>query len=225
MSVVGLDSAQPPTADQASAAAAAGVRLWSGYIGTKPNLGLYHVWTQQDFDNARLCGGTPIAFCSGWDDPVACKALAANWNVRLCLDVESGIRGDGPWVQPFLDASGAGLYGVSSVHSGRRAAFHVLAWYVFNAGLTWPGQKPPAPTGWQWENSHSEFGVTVDRGWYDDWFGQGEDVTQEEHNWLQAIYQWITTNGDPLLRDIDGKVGKLGQPTLPSGTTFQAKVQ
>ena len=110
--IVGLDSAQPPTADQARAAARAGIRLWSGYLGTRPNFGLYHIWSRQDFENARLCGGTPIAFCSGWDDPVACKALAKDWNVRLCLDVESGIRGDGQWVQAWLDSSGAGLYGV-----------------------------------------------------------------------------------------------------------------
>ena len=44
-----------------------------------------------------------------------------------CLDVEGGIRADGAWVQPWLDASGAGLYGNAPVFSGRRAAFYETA--------------------------------------------------------------------------------------------------
>jgi len=46
----------------------------------------------------------------------------------LCLDIESGIRGDGPWKQAWLDASGAGVYGNGPCHNCR-AAFHVLAAY------------------------------------------------------------------------------------------------
>src|SRR5215472_13783959 len=125
-----------------------------------------------------MLGSTPIAFCSGWDDPTALRTMAAAWNVRLCLDVESGIRGDGPWVQPWLDASGAGLYGVAGVHAGRRAAFHILARYPgFDPGVTWDGGvlRPPGPVGWQWLGGHLEFGLDVDRGWYDDWFGGGRD--------------------------------------------------
>lgn len=168
--IVGLDSAYAPSAAQALAAHSAGVRLWSGYLATRSGVALYHPWAQYDFENARLCGATPIAYASGWDDPVACRALAESWNVRLCLDVEGGIRADGPWVQPWLNASGGGLYGVAAVHANRQAAFHVLAWYTANAGATWAGTRPTAPCGWQWQNSHNEFGVTVDRGWFDDWF-------------------------------------------------------
>src|SRR5262245_38261435 len=139
--IAALDSATPPTRDQALAARASGVRGWWGYLATVNQDGsgfnLLRIWTEAEFAVVlQVYGPMPIAFCSGWDDPLGCRSLADLWGVRLCLDVESGIRGDGPWVQPWLDASGAGLYGVCSVHGGRRAAFHVLAWY--------PGGEPVA---------------------------------------------------------------------------------
>lgn len=182
--IEGLDSATPPTNAQARAAAAAGVRLWNGYLSTAafaPSIpfphsayGLYNCWTQSGFEAARLCGSTPIAYCSGWDSPGALKALAAAWNVRLCLDVESGIRPDGPWVQPWVAAAGSGLYGNAPVHVGRTAAFHVLAAYPTSGdptGATWNATPKPAEAcGWQWVGTHTEFGLGVDRGDYDDWF-------------------------------------------------------
>jgi hypothetical protein len=117
----------------------------------------------------------PIAFSSGWDDPSACKALAASWGVRLCLDVEPGIRGNGAWVQPWLDASGAGLYSFADAFPGRRAAFAILADRSRtppDPNATWPAwhPQPSMPCGWQWQGTHNEFGVTVDRLWLDDWF-------------------------------------------------------
>src|SRR5881275_2057692 len=106
--IVGLDSSfDTPSATQAQQARAAGIRVWSGYLATRVGVGLGHPWTERDFENAKLCGGTPLAFCSGQDDPVACKNLAAQWGVRLCLDVEEGIRGNGSWVQDWLNRSGA----------------------------------------------------------------------------------------------------------------------
>src|SRR5436305_6106352 len=106
--IAGLDSSYSvPTLAQAEAAGRAGVHLWSGYLATRPNVGLAHPWSEYNFQVVRQAGMRSIAFCSGWDDPAACKALAAQWGVLLCLDVEGGIRADGPWVQPWLDASGA----------------------------------------------------------------------------------------------------------------------
>lgn len=144
--IAGLDSSfAVPMAAQADAARAAGVGLWSGYLTSKSNVGIAHPWRQFDFDNARRCGGTPIAYCSGNDDPVACKALAASWSVHLCLDVESGIRGNGSWVQGWVDAAEAGLYGHAPVFIGRRAAFYILAAYRGN---------DPAPLGRTTSRAH-----------------------------------------------------------------------
>jgi hypothetical protein len=145
-----------------------------GYYGN--TVGLYHDWTRAEFEVARQCGSTPIAYCSGWDDPVACKAQAAAWNVLLCLDNEGGIRPDGAWAQPWLDASGAGVYGNAPVHR-LRAAFHVLAAYPSSGdpgGASWNyTARPAGPCGWQWAGTHTEFGIGVDSTWFDDWFAGG----------------------------------------------------
>src|SRR5262249_18731289 len=79
---------------------------------------------------------------------------------------------------------------------GRKAAFHIVAWYFavppacFDPALTWPWWLPAlsAPTGWQFCGTHQELGLSVDRGWYDDWFGSvfsgaptgGSSVTGQE---------------------------------------------
>jgi hypothetical protein len=196
--IAGLDSATEPTAAQADAAKAAGVRLWSGYIATQPNVGLYHPWPRAAFENARRCGSIPIAYCSGWDDPGALKILAATWNVRLCLDVEGGIRGDGSWAQNWLDASGAGVYGNAPVHR-LRAAFHVLAAYPGgDPQATWASYlaRPAGLCGWQFQGTHSEFGVGVDRCWFDDGFaglsGGGVDtVTTDDLNLAHDALQFM----------------------------------
>ena len=205
----GLDSSMPPNAQQVAVAHANGFDLWSGYLASHPAVNLLHPWARADFDIARAAGSTPIAFCSGVDDPVALRALAAAWNVRLCLDVENGIRGDGPWVQAWLDASGAGLYGNAGVHPGRRAAFHVLAAYPGGQPVaTWDDALTPRPAGpcaWQSCGTHSLFGVGVDSGYYDDWFGasttpQGDDMarlvnTPANGIWLQdgRLYVHVDT--------------------------------
>lgn len=170
--IKGLDSATPPNASQVAAARAAGYKVWSGYIQTQPNMGLYRPWSQAEFNVAAGTGSPPIAYASGWDNPVACKNLAATWGVRLCLDVEGGIRGDGPWVQAWLNSSGAGLYGNAPVHTNRVAAFHVLAAYGLDPNATWASRipKPSTPCAWQWQGTHSQFGVGVDSTWLDDWF-------------------------------------------------------
>jgi len=203
--IAGFDSSiDRPTPAIAAAARAAGVRLWIGYLATKPDVGLLSPWDQASFEAARLVGGQPVAMCSGWDDPIAVRQLAAEWNVRPCLDCEDGIRGDGPWVQGWLDAAGAGLYGNSSVHfhtGGRRAAFNIVASYpcvppeCCAQRASWPPWLPlpdgGGPLGWQQCGTHTEFGLSVDSGVYDDWFTE-DDMTPEEHGWLAAIYTTMT---------------------------------
>jgi hypothetical protein len=230
--IAGLDSATPPTAAQAQAAAAAGVRLWSGYLESQPNVGLYRPWSQAEFEIARLCGATPIAYASGWDNAAACKALAAAWNVRLCLDVEGGIRGNGAWVQGWLDASGAGLYGNLPVHPGRNAAFNILASYPgFDPQATWDPRQlaPTVPTGWQWQGTHSEFGVGVDRGWFDDWFVSlysggggslsGQALTHSEDSNMVILTNHPSGRIDGILVGLDGGLYHF---SAPDGASFDA---
>lgn len=207
--IVGLDSAFPPSPTTVLAAKRGGVGLWSGYISTAPydggsHYGLYHPWPREGFEYARLAGGTPIAFCSGWDSPGALKALATAWNVRLCLDVEGGIRADGPWKQPWLNASGAGVYGNDGCHINCSAPFHVRAAYpgVGDVRATWGGPvpRPATPCGWQWAGTHPEFGVTVDRGDYDDWFGGGNMTVQIDP-------------ADPVAKDVTGLYKQFSRPS------------
>jgi hypothetical protein len=223
--IVGLDSSyDAPTAAQADAARAAGVRLWSGYLATHPveELGLVHAWTQADFDAARRCGGAPLGFCSGWDDPVQIRQLAASWGVRACLDCEAGIRDLGWWTQDWLNASGAGLYGLARVHS-LIAAFHVVARYPVRGcpdGLSWDpfaGPRPSTPCGWQCQGTHIEFECSVDRGTYDDYF-EGDlvatidDVSKQVADLQQGVndiyVRVFALNGDHVFND--------GSPTSQS---------
>ena len=228
--LVGLDSSfATPTAGQVANAKAAGIFGWSGYLATRPNVGLAHPWTQADFQTVLQGGLFSIAFCSGYDDPVACKNLAAAWGVKLCLDVEGGIRGDGSWVQPWLDASGAGLYGNEPVHPNRNAAFHILAAYFgSDPNATWYSgyPRPSGPVAWQWRGTHNEFGATVDRGWYDDWFKPSQPKEEYE---VQVVIQtlnpegiWALYNGeyfhvaDPGSEN--GFLAALNTPKNPDGT-------
>jgi hypothetical protein len=193
--IAGLDSSyNTPSPAQADAARAAGVGVWCGYLATQPNVGLAHAWTRDDFEAARRCGGTPLAFCSGHDDPVAVRGLAAAWDVRPCLDVEPGIREDGSWVDGWLAASGAGLYGLLGVHH-HAAPFHLVAMYPgYDPDRTWPLTAPAPATarGWQWQGTHAEFGRSVDRLWLDDWFGGNAMIDPAQLDRIEASVsdQW-----------------------------------
>lgn len=204
--VPGLDSSfDRPTPDRVAQFYAAGRRVWGGYFGIRPRkeLGLAVLWSRADFDVVRNGGMTAIGFCSGWDDPVAIRDRAAAWGILPCVDVERGIRDDGLWVDDWLPLSGAGLYGNGSVHFqtgrsvGRGAAFNIVSGYFgYDPQQTWEPWllRPAAPTGWQWQGGHTEFGIDVDSTWFDDWFApafsgfpQGVDMTPEEHQTLNDI--------------------------------------
>jgi hypothetical protein len=166
----GTDSAQQPSAASVAAAAAAGVRVWAGYFAGR---NILNGWAKADFDRVRAGGLATFAFCSGFADPAQMAAQADAWGVPICLDVEGGIRGDGPWVQGWLDTASAGLYGNAGVHPNRTAPFNIIALYPgADPGATWPGNqpRPTGPCGWQWQGSHPAFGTTVDSAWYDDAF-------------------------------------------------------
>lgn len=183
-----------PTLAQARAARAAGVRAWGGYIATAPGVGLAAPWSRQDFANVQQAGLAALAFCSGGDDAAALRRLAAQWGVRLMLDVESGIRGDGSWVDPFLAVSGAGLYGLCAVHY-HAAPAHVVARYPGgDPGATWDSlcPRPAGLLGWQSQGTHTDpiTGLSVDSGWLDDGFGV-EMFTADEKQAL--VHRWYMT--------------------------------
>lgn len=183
VSLPGRDSSfSAPTLAQAQAAYAAGVRVWGGYFGSRDGLGLAVRWNRMSFWNLQEAGIVPIGFCSGRDDPDWIRVTAAEWGILSCVDVETGIRIDGPWVRGWVQRAGSGLYGLASVHYqagepiGRDALFNVVARYPkggCGGGLTWDpvaGPRPPAPCGWQCQGSHPEFGLIVDSANYDDAF-------------------------------------------------------
>lgn len=185
-----------PSLQQAQAARAAGVRVWFGYLATVGGPGAFNLegpWPQQGFDTVRAAGLVPGAFCSGLDDPVRLAALARQWGIPLLLlDCEDGIRGDGAWVDPFLQAAGCGLYGLQPVH-WHRAPYRIVADYPgFDPGQPWPSVVAPAePHGWQWQGTHDEFGGPVDRSWLTDRFG-GEMILGPDD--LQAIVAAVNTD-------------------------------
>jgi hypothetical protein len=203
--IAGLDSSVAvPSAAQLADAKRHGVRIWSGYLATRSGVGILHHWSQAEFARVKQAGLEALAFCSGQDDPAACKQLAASWGVRLCLDVERGIRSDGPWVQPWLNASGAGLYGNAPVFVRRTAPFCVLAAYPgHDPQRTWTTDphhpRPSSPCGWQWQGTHTEFGCGVDRGWYDDWF-----AAPGENHWTTLGGSW--EDRPAAAQNLDGRL-------------------
>ena len=178
--IAALDSSfDAPTLAQAQAARGAGVQAWGGYLATQQQEGAFNLaapWSRMAFWNVQQAGLRAIAFCSGWDDPGTLRQLAAEWNVLLLADVEDAIRGDGPWVGPFLEASGAGLYGLLEVHRWP-APYRIVASYSAGCtGTTWPAPSPPVePHGWQCQGTHRDpvTGLSVDSMRLDDWFGGG----------------------------------------------------
>jgi len=168
-----LDSSiQLPNDAGLRAAKTAGIDGWAGYMSTKDHVGLYSSWPKDHFDRIRAAGMRTMAYVSGWDDPVALRGQAEAWRVPICLDVEDGIRGLGLWTQLFLNLSKAGLYGNQNVHNSCYAPFRILyGTYGFDPKTTWRGNPPSEPHGFQWWNSHTEFGVSVDRCWFDDSIG------------------------------------------------------
>jgi hypothetical protein len=214
----GIDS-RPLTDAQIAAAKNDGVRLAAGYL---PQAGIDpgHWWSEADFQRVRAAGLSTFAYCSGLADPASSRAMSVAWGVAICLDVEGGIRPDGDWVQWWLDASGAGLYGNLGVHPGRTASFHVLALYPDASPIgtpeSWvPGVvRPPGPCGWQFQGTTAAYGTSVDRGWYDDAFSAGlhgpnisggfevleatDPIVIELRGQINTIHQYIF-GGDPLV--------------------------
>lgn len=182
-----LDSDWEPSPAQVAKAKAEGWQAWLGYLQTKSGVYLAGPWSDAAFAVVRSGGLLTGAYVSGWDDPVALKTKAAALGIPIILDVESGIRGDGLWVDPFLEASGAAIYGdigVMTAHATHGHPAYIFAGYPGGPqAATWPTYGPvldPArPTGWQYLGTTQEsFGV-VDLSNFDDAVLQeeGEEMT------------------------------------------------
>lgn len=157
-----------PTAGQCAQARAAGVGAWFGYLATIQTPGAFNLaspWDLASFQVVRAAGLQVGAFCSGLDDPWRLAQLAGAWGVtRVLLDVEDGIRGDGSWVDGWLQASGFGLYGGTEVQY-HAANYRMVAIYPLDGciGQDWPASPPPQePHGWQCQGTHQEFGLSCD---------------------------------------------------------------
>lgn len=183
-----LDSDWEPSAAQVAAAKSAGWQAWLGYLQTKPGVYLAGPWSDAAFGVVRAGGLLTGAYVSGWDDPTALRAKAAALGITIILDVESGIRGDGLWVDPFLAASGAAIYGdiaVMTAHATHGHPAYVFAGYPGGPqSATWPSYGPvldPArPTGWQYQGTTQEPFGAVDLSNFDQAALQpqeGEDVS------------------------------------------------
>lgn len=202
--ISGRDSSDIPSDQTLADAYIAGVRVWGGYFDGP---GISHGWTAQAYTAIKAAGMTAVAYCSGYADPHAMAQQKIAWSVDyLLLDVERGIRSDGPWVQGWLYDSGAGLYGNAPVFSNRTFPYAQIAAYPgIDPQATWPNSSPPSvPHGWQWRGTHDEFGISCDSAYWDDSFSPVQSITKFEDGTMFAVrpdgsavdYFFIDTNKD-----------------------------
>ena len=187
MTIYAVDSDWEPTAAQIATAKAHGVRAWLGYFKLG-NDGILHGWADATFKLVKAGGLETGAFCSTRADQATLKARAAALDIVLVSDVESSVNGgDGPYVDPALAVSDAGLYGggprgdgTVPRHVPHNHARYVVSDYSLEAAtlgrgsLSWPPNDPrPAPgipVGWQYQGgTQMPWGLT-DLAVYDDTF-------------------------------------------------------
>lgn len=170
------DSATPPKVAQLKAAKAAGVQGWNGYLASGPNEDILEPWTEADFELVLSVLRYTMGYVSGLDDPAWLKATAKAWGIPISLDDENGVRGDGAWTDPFLAASGAGLYGGSAVqkaHLTHAHPFYVFSEYPASGNPSqgnWPPgfAAPPQRKGWQYSDKGNLGGLEVDLSIFDE---------------------------------------------------------
>lgn len=137
---------------------------------------------------------------------------------RPVLELINGVLTVSSWVQPWLNASGAGQYGNQPVFVGVSAACYVFAAYPGgDPELSWPPYQPaPAdghPCAWQFEGTHTFSGIGVDSTNYDDSFFGGEIMIEAIREFYIQLC-WLATTGHSaptaaILADGDGK-GRVG---------------
>lgn len=236
---------KPPTAVEIADAVAAGFGGIAGYF-EGPGVDPGHWWSDADFGAVRAAGLDTLAYCSGWADPAAMRARAARLGIKLALDDEGGIRPHGAWVQPWLDAAGAGQYANGPFMRGIRAAFFIAAGYPgFDPAATWPsaqqwqafgwGQPIPKPdvAGWQWQGTHAQLSASIDSSWFDDALdglhgpGSGTQGEDELLFYKEAEHGYLFIVGDAGRRYVWGFEGadweaKLGAPVTKTAAELAA---
>jgi len=220
--LTGLDSAYPPSLAQATQAKAAGYNAWLGYFAG-PNIlngwskADFDNVKAAGLSTAAYCSGwaDPAAMAAqaaAWgviiilddesgirslsqtvsDNRAIAHAMYPNGSARPVL--ETDLKTLSSWVQPWLNTSGAGLYGNLPVFAGAHASRYVFAAYPGgDPGASWPSYYPrPSdgnPCGWQFQGTHSLFGVGVDATHFDNNFfpvfgGGGATITGDDDDML-----------------------------------------
>lgn len=216
-----IDSAYPPTLAEAQAAKAAGVVEWAGYI---PAPRVLHAWSKADFDVLRQAGLEPVFISTGYDalaDVPSARACGIRPGEKLCLDVEAG------WNDTYsanwaggVKASGyeTELYGLRSETTAHGYAFD-LTWFADYTGT--PPASLPANTGQQYENSHTEFGVSVDRSLMNEPLTHTTEIAELTLDLARLLVMgWYISilHRVPSQAEVDFWAGKLVAP----GANFEA---
>jgi hypothetical protein len=148
-------------------------------------------WPDDAFARVKRAGLTAVGYASGWGDPHLLHDRATRLGVIGCLDVEAGIRGDGPWVGSWLaDAPGFGIYGAQTLMQ-KPAAFHQLA--KWSAGSGSDGGAPGnlgIYDGWQYAGNVGRYGMRVDLAVWRDSFGEDDDVTGPQAEQLAQVHSF-----------------------------------
>jgi hypothetical protein len=196
VTIKAVDSAWAPTAQQIAVAKAHGVGAWLGYFKLG-NDGILSGWSDAAFQLVKTSGLETAAFCSTRADQAVLKARAAALDIVLISDVESSVNGgDGPYVDPALAVSAAGLYGggprgdgTIPRHLPHRHHHYVVSDYELNqatlgrGSLSWPPHdaKPAGiPVGWQYQGGTAMPWGMTDLAVYDDDFFQATPTPLED---------------------------------------------
>lgn len=163
MSYYRIDSAFGPTLEQAKAFATDGIKEYGLYVS---GARVYHASSKQDFDVLRAAGLKPVFIHTGWDGNEAVQGARACGAVpgdKVALDVEAGWNDN--YSQDWAHTvKGAGfkteLYGLDSEIGAHGQVFDD----TWVARYTYPQVPVPlANQAIQYENSHVEHGVNVDK--------------------------------------------------------------
>lgn len=161
-----LDSSQPPTDAALAAARADGCVAWCGYVSSPGHPD--SAWTRADFDRVRAHGLVPVFIDLGTSAGTIGAVLAsygAQPGDNVVTDIEpsgASLSNAGPWCAAVTqDGFRPWVYGLWSTVNAAPAGFAVK----WGASYTGPDNVPVPRAGEcvQYWNTHTEFGMAVDR--------------------------------------------------------------